>query len=755
MGKLKVAQPESAKARAAANNAASVRLTHTEKTAQDVPLLYVYNIAEGGIIIASADDRVSSLLGYTDSGDFASAQQNEGFMAWLESCRMALSHIDSMPEQTRSAQYATRALTTAVRPLLGQTRWAQDAPYNLLAPMREGKPSADAELETKHAKTGCVATALGQIMLYHQWPVTGTGSHTNAKDSTQTVDFSQSTYQWSKMLPYYRGDESEESLMAVTQLMRDLGCALDMDYGYGTSGAFDCDILRALTTHFGYDKSMRLVYRYEYSTEEWNSLLQNELNEQRPVPFGAEYTAGGGHEFVIDGYDINGLYHVNWGWGGMNNGYFDLNIMAPYDNGTGGYTGEFTVMQVMTIGIKPDVDGTSVAKSELVMYKHLTYEGDNTWSYSVSNLGLGEFRGEVGVAVESPTGEVTKLTSEKFDETPFIFFKSLIFSFTEPEAPGLGYKLFPYYCDEIGGELKRIHALYYGYSTLQTVEDEGAYAWDCDLKEIADVKIESVEVMHNFVGYDPQFSIVLSNAKDSEKEYTEEIVVEIYKINGEEDIYVGQGKVQAFLKPGESQEFLVRCNDIKEEFQGKINEGEYKYSLQLGKGRVKYQKKTDKFEMIVSPACDITYADFDINKTDFQVGEELVASMSLTNAGGYGVRTLSLFIVTLVNDQVAIKDVVELQNVDIEPNSNDIITFKNVLTLDPGYYLGYFFEYTKRVEGAPTLKFTISDPTAIDKVMTTPATDGKKALYDLQGRPVKQMHKGGLYIGNDKFVVIE
>lgn len=755
MGKLNAAQPESAKARAAANNTASVMLTHTEKNGQNVPLLYVYNLAEGGIIIASADDRVSTLLGYTDNGNFADAQQNESFMAWLESCSMALSNIDSMPEQTRSASAQTRALTTAVRPLLGEIEWNQGAPYNLLTPMCEGRPNDNAPLETVHAPTGCVATALAQVMMYHQWPVTGTGSHTNANDSTQTVDFSQSTYQWSEMLPYYKGEVSEESKMAVAQLMRDLGCALDMRYAYKGSGATDAAPLSALTTYFGYDKSMRLVYRFEYSSEEWNSLLQTELNEQRPVPFGAVVTSGGGHEFVIDGYDINGLYHVNWGWGGKSNGYFDLNIMAPDDQGIGGFVGNYTIEQVMVIGVKPDVAGTSVAKPELVMTRHFLYEDkDNTWSFRIHNYGLGDFKGEMGVAIETPKGEVIKLTSVKFDEEPILFFSNRVFTFTEPEAPGLGYKLYPYYCDEIGGEMKRIPALYHGYCTLQTVEKDDAYDWDYNLKEAADVSIENVEVKHNYVGFAPQLNITLSNAIESEKEYNEYIEVDIYKQSDDKELLVCSGNGQAFVKPGESQEIVVRCTDVEKDFKNKIYEGEYKYYIRLGKGRARYIKKTDNFNMVVAPPSDITYADYRINKEEFLPGDELVAGMSYTNAGGYAVKSLAFVILSYINEELKILDAIELKNVDIEPDSNDYLKFKKVLKFEPGDYVGAFCEDGKKVVDSPVVRFTIADPTAIDKVVTTPANDRQTVIYDLQGRPVQQMRKGGLYIGKDKKIVV-
>lgn len=758
MGRLNTAQPGGAKARATGFSAASVRLTHTETTGQDVPVLYVYNIAQdGGIIIASADDRAPGLLGYTDGGDFAGAKQNKSFMAWLENCSKALSHIDAMPEQTPSAQYRTRALTTAVRPLLGEIEWDQGAPYNLLTPMREGRPSEDAELETVHAPTGCVATALAQVMMYHQWPVTGTGSHTNRNDSTQIVDFCQSTYEWSKMLPFYEGGESEESRMAVAELMRDLGCALDMDYGYAASGATDPDVLRALTDHFGYDKGMRLLYRYECSSEEWNRLLQTELNEQRPVIFSSEVTSGGGHEFVIDGYDANGLYHVNWGWGGMSNGYFDMNVMAPYDHGIGGFVGNYTIEQVMTIGVKPDEEGTSVAEPELVMTRHFLYDQEEeVWYYKINNYGLGDFTGETGLAMESPTGEVARLTSYDCKEEPLCFYEYCTYTFGEPEIPGLGYKLYPYYCDVMGGEVKRIPALYNGYCTLESFEKDGEYYWGYIAKETAGVKIDSVEVKHNFVGFSPQLNITLSNSIYSEKEYAEDILIQIYKIEGEEEIYVCQGKGQPFIKPGESQEIIVRCSDVKEEFRGKIYEGEYRYYLYLTVGRAKYQMKSGTFDMVVVPPSEITYSDFDINKTEFLPGEELVASMAVANTGGYDMKTLSFVIVKIVDKKAKVVDSTDLRDVDIEAGSDDVYTFKKVLSYEPDEYFGVFFVNGKRVEGSPAFGFVIADPSAIDKVEAAPDGDGKKALYDLQGRPVQQVRKGEMYIiGKDKFVVVE
>ena len=751
LGKLKVAQPERTRAMATCINIASVRLTHTEKTSQNVPLYYIYNITEGGIIIASADNRVSSLLGYTDSGDFTDAKQNESFMAWLKSCSRALSHIDSMPEQTRSASPQTRALTTSVQPLLGEIEWAQNAPYNLLTPLRVGYPNAEAEPDIVHAPTGCTATALAQVMKYYEWPVSGTGSHTNEKDGTQSIDFSQSTYQWSKMLPTYWGDESEESKMAVAQLMNDLGCALNMNYGYYGSGTNYRDPLKALTTYFGYDKSMRFVDRTECSTEEWNHLLITELNEKRPVILSAtDIGALNGHTFVIDGYDTNGLYHVNWGWRGKSNGYFDINLMDPKYQGFGGYYASLSMWQSAILGVKPDVEGTSVAKPELLLTKRFKVDKNTRQlTYDVSNYGLGDFSGEIGIAMESPTGEVAKLTTIKYADNPIEFFDTFEYTSDCPVAPGPGYKLYPYYCDVIDGEMKHITAIYNCVSTLYSAEEDSIYDWGYETDEIADIEIDSVEVKHNFVGFNPQLNITISNSADSQKEYAEDIAVAIYKEENGEMKLVCRGYAQAFINPGETKELAVRCNLVEEEFQGKILEGEYMYNFYICLGGSYLVKKSGSFEMVVTPPSDITYADFAINKTEFQQGEELVASMSVTNVGGFDLKTLA-FSIYRVPDFVFVDKII-FTNAEINADSSETFTFKKTLEYAPGVYIATFFVNDVQLDEDLAYVFTVYDPTAIESI-STHTVDRDTQTYDLFGNEVGEGYHGIVIRKGKKYI---
>ncbi len=749
LGKMNVAQPERTRAFSADANAVRASLTYTKMNAQEAPLYYVYDCAEGGFIIASADDRTSVLLGYTDSGDFAGAQQNQSFMVWLNDCSKALTHIGSMPEMTRSASAGTRALTTPMSPLLGETQWDQKAPYNLLTPLRVGYPNGEAEPDTVHAPTGCGATALAQVMMYYQWPTSGSGNHTNEKDSLQTVDFSQSTYQWSKMLPTYKGGESEESQLAVAQLMYGLGCALNMNYSYSSSGSIIPDLLKALTTYFGYDKSIRFVYRTTCSTEEWNNLLMTELNEKRPVVFRADDLATiVGHYFVIDGYDINGLYHVNWGWGGLYNGYFDMNLMDPVYQGFGGYNGGYALGQGMILGLKPDMGGTGITKPELMVEKHFMFdEQTQQWTYSVNSYGFVDFTGEVGIAIESPTGEVAKLKTDKYDAQPFQYVQEIEYSFEAPAPPGPGYKLYPYYCYEVDGEMKRIPAAYMNsYITLYSVEKDGVYVWKTDEKEVADCKIDHVEIQHNYVGFDLQFIITFSNAATSPKEYVDDVYVEVSKMVDGEKKLVCYGYAFPFIMPGETKELVVRCNHVEEEFEGKIDEGEYIYTISFWAGCNYYPMDSASFEMVNVPPSDITYTDFAINKTEFLPGEELTASMTVVNAGGYDEKTLS-FVIFRESDLSTI-DYKELHYAAIEADSSEAFTFNLTLPSGPDNYVGAFYADNEQLDGAPTFRFSVVDPTAIDNITSTSDSGAKSTIYDLFGNRLKQIPARGFYIDN-------
>ncbi len=330
------------------------------KTEGNTPLMYVMNRNDGeGFLILGADDNAPALIGYTDRGSYDPDNLPENFSAWMEDCSRAISAAiqRGTPMQKALVSHA------AIEPLV-QTEWDQLTPYNLLCTDRGSNFGV---------YTGCVATAMAQVINYHKYPVHGYGEHTyqfpkDKKTYTGSSNFAEHTYDWDHMLNTYASyNNPEAAANAVATLMHDCGVAVDMNYNTTSSGegsgASHNLVAYALITYFGYDRSIRNVTRCYYSDEEWETMMLAELEAGRPVVYSGASTKNGGHEFVLDGYDGNGCYHFNWGWSGLCNGFFLLsgtNAINPYTgNSNYGSWGEdtgyaFNIGQAATIGIQPD-----------------------------------------------------------------------------------------------------------------------------------------------------------------------------------------------------------------------------------------------------------------------------------------------------------------------------------------------------------------------------------------------------------------
>ncbi len=216
-----------------------------------------------------------------------------------------------------------------VAPLI-ETHWNQYDPYNQMC----FKPNG------VQCVTGCVATALAQVMYYYQWPKSATteipGYTSTYGDTFDALP--STTFKWNKMKPVYvnTGNDDEEAELAVAELMWYCGHAVTMNYSAGSSGGYESSIPNALKNYFGYPGNPSWELRSGYTTEEWDELIYNELKFGRPVLYGARTSGNSGHEFICDGYDGHGLYHINWGWGGLSDGYFRLQALRPSSQGAGG-----------------------------------------------------------------------------------------------------------------------------------------------------------------------------------------------------------------------------------------------------------------------------------------------------------------------------------------------------------------------------------------------------------------------------------
>lgn len=326
------------------------------------PAFHIFNAEDGkGFVIISGDDNMPEIVAYSHSNSFNAANMHPSLVGMLQ-CYTEV--VDDVRQGGSSASLTkTRSiradLKDAVAPLV-EVHWGQDEPYDALCP----------EINGEKCPVGCVATAMAQIMHHHKWPARGKGSLTYATGisgwSPLKSVFSDHEYHWDVMQNETSANiASAEASKEVAQISFDCGVATKMDYSLYGSGTYDDLAMLALYSYFGYKAStVHLERRDCYSTqEEWNDLVKSELCASRPVLYAGHSANNGGHEFVIDGYDENGMFHVNWGWDGMSNGYYSIVTLAPkktnskYDEG-----------QSMICGIEPDFEGTDQTPHQFRIY---------------------------------------------------------------------------------------------------------------------------------------------------------------------------------------------------------------------------------------------------------------------------------------------------------------------------------------------------------------------------------------------------
>ena len=322
----------------------------TRAVSTQSPAFYIYNNGESGFVIVSGDDRMKTILGYSDKGAFKTKDIPQNIVSFLASYVIEMNILDELEGKPKVyAAPSTRSYPSSVSPLLGEIMWNQSAPYYDDCPEDDGENSV----------TGCVATAMAQVLKYHEYPTTGQGSFSYTTETNSyscSFDYASTTFEWDEMLDQYiSGEYTTTQASAVATLMYACGVSVSMDYTSDESGAEPYDIPNALTTYFGYDTNIAYIQREYFLYTEWMDMIMNEISSGRPVLYDGVSTEGG-HEFVFDGYDDSGMVHVNWGWAGMDNGYFLISDLNPSSPGIGGGTnlgGGYTSSQGMNIGIQP------------------------------------------------------------------------------------------------------------------------------------------------------------------------------------------------------------------------------------------------------------------------------------------------------------------------------------------------------------------------------------------------------------------
>ena len=307
--------------------------------------IYAFNRQGGGYVIASADSRALPILGYSDTGSIDWAQMPENMRAWLMQYDEAMATLGDRTDLVDGNWVngtSKRVVRQAVEPLI-KTHWYQTEPYWDQCPLYYWN---DTTQWGERCVTGCVATAMAQIMNYYRWPNEVTQGipgydvvdYETGDTTTHTEMLPPVTFDWDHMLDTYRvtnpetGDieilGTEEERNAVATLMRYCGQAVEMEYGPTGSGAYSFLVPEALQRYFGYPAATYLERAGINSIDAWENLVYGELAQGRPVYY-AGSTLIEGHAFLCDGYDGNGLFHFNWGWNGKSDGYYTLSVLNP------------------------------------------------------------------------------------------------------------------------------------------------------------------------------------------------------------------------------------------------------------------------------------------------------------------------------------------------------------------------------------------------------------------------------------------
>lgn len=398
--------------------APNLTLAHTALMNNRQPAFYVFNNNDhDGFVIVSADDNTREILGYSESGSFDETNIPSNISRWFTHYAEEVAFAsNAKPVQHRLKLPAARHAISPIKPLLGGIQWNQGTPYNNLCPIDQ--------TDDTRSYTGCVATAAAQIMRYWKHPERGQGSHTNEWSNdgwgsgSEYADFGNTYYDWDNMLENYKTNDYGQALnydeteaQAVATLMYHVGISCDMIYGgykVGGSGAFTYKIMQALYTYFRYDKGCEYVLLDAIGLKQFEKKFMTELEAGRPILMGGGTVNNEGHEFVCDGIDRDGYFHINWGWGGMSDGYFALSALDPDQQGAGGAASGkgFSVGVEAVIGIQPDqgnsfgaplviidkndfrwTSGATVSKGE-----ELSFHSDYGFSYGPTDISYADIR---------------------------------------------------------------------------------------------------------------------------------------------------------------------------------------------------------------------------------------------------------------------------------------------------------------------------------------------------------------------------
>ena len=342
--------------------------------------LYIFNADEQqGFVIIAGDDRVSPVLGFSQQGTFDADEMPPALLEMLDCYHRQIEALG------QGAQAAPSHISgSAIAPMV-KCQWSQSSPYNSMMPY----------LNNSQCVTGCVTTAMAQIMYYYKYPAQATQtipSYTTRTNSIYMPSLNPTLFKWSDMQDnYLTNNTTSSAAVAVATLMKYCAQGAQIDFKDGVSSGYSINVLSALINYFGYKASGKYHMRDRYSAQEWESLIYSELAANRPVYYSASKLTGG-HAFVCDGFDGNGLFHINWGWNGLSDGYYAISVLNPDAQSTGGADGDYGYLfsQAIITGIEPGYGASTpdeMTIANLVINNSVTTRSSTSGNFQVTLSG--------------------------------------------------------------------------------------------------------------------------------------------------------------------------------------------------------------------------------------------------------------------------------------------------------------------------------------------------------------------------------
>lgn len=350
---------------------ATLAMAEAQTKSSVAPAYYVFNNPNGGWVIIAGDDCCEPVLGFAQAGKFSSENLPSNFKSWMNGISKNVGKVRSAglaPKTEIKTKWASVGATkaTASQTVLQTASWGQGSPYYNNCPTYKSSKCA----------TGCVATAMAIVLRYNQYPTSGTGTIPAYTTETNEISVAAITlgtnYDWANMPLVYGSSATTAQKTAVATLMQHCGAMVQMDYDPEGSGAYSEDIIPALAKYMGYSKGAMELYRYNYSNADWFRMIKAEIDANRPMIYGGsdatDLEYGGGHQFVLDGYNSDNMVHVNWGWDGEINGWYAVNYLGDSTNGVYSYTDSGI------FGLKPE-NGATSQMPEIALEAYDTMKG--------------------------------------------------------------------------------------------------------------------------------------------------------------------------------------------------------------------------------------------------------------------------------------------------------------------------------------------------------------------------------------------